>query len=109
MAPRVPCHDLPLAQPVPQPGQLAVAVEGVGEKVPAHKKEHKGSTLTTTRQGDLQPSGARQTGWGHPLGHRTYSVERDCSVSKAPGAIVLIWLSYRESRRTLRSPVKLSL
>lgn len=36
-------------------------------------------------------------------------MERDCSVSKAPGAMVLIWLSYRESRRTLRSPVKLSL
>lgn len=30
-------------------------------------------------------------------------------MSKAPGAMVLIWLSYRESRRTLRSPVKLSL
>lgn len=42
-------------------------------------------------------------------GPKTYSVERDCSVSKAPGAMVLIWLSYRESRRTLRSPVKLSL
>ena len=43
------------------------------------------------------------------LGPPTYSVERDCSVSKAPGAMVLIWLSYSESRRTLRSPVKLSL
>lgn len=42
-------------------------------------------------------------------GPKTYSVERACSVSKAPGAMVLIWLSYRESRRTLRSPVKLSL
>lgn len=30
-------------------------------------------------------------------------------MSKAPGAMVLIWLSYSESRRTLRSPVKLSL
>ena len=30
-------------------------------------------------------------------------------MSNAPGAMVLIWLSYRESRRTLRSPVKLSL
>lgn len=39
----------------------------------------------------------------------THSVERDCNVSKAPGAIVLIWLSYNERRRTLRSPVKLSL
>lgn len=44
-----------------------------------------------------------------PWGPETYSVERDCSVSKAPGAMVLIWLSYRESSRTLRSPVKLSL
>lgn len=38
-----------------------------------------------------------------------YSVDSDCSVSKAPGVMVLIWLSYKESRRTLRSPVKLSL
>lgn len=39
----------------------------------------------------------------------THRVESDCSVSKAPGAIVLIWLSYNERSRTLRRPVKLSL
>lgn len=51
-----------------------------------------------------------ETAWEHPPPRaKTYSVERDCSVSNAPGAMVLIWLSYRESRRTLRSPVKLSL
>ena len=33
LAPRVPRHDLPLAQPVAQPRQLAVAVERVGQKV----------------------------------------------------------------------------
>lgn len=41
-----------------------------------------------------------------PGSHR---VERVCRVSKAPGVIVVSWLSYRESRRTLWSPVKLSL
>lgn len=36
-------------------------------------------------------------------------MERVCSVSKAPGVMVVSWLSYRDSRRTLCSPVKLSL
>lgn len=40
---------------------------------------------------------------------QTYSVERACRVSKAPGEMVAIWLSYSERRRTLRRPVKLSL
>lgn len=30
-------------------------------------------------------------------------------MSKAPGEMVAIWLSYSERRRTLRRPVKLSL
>lgn len=38
----------------------------------------------------------------------TYSVESECSVSKEPGATVVIWLSYSDSRRTELSPVKLS-
>lgn len=38
----------------------------------------------------------------------TYNVERECSVSKEPGATVVIWLSYSESRRTELRPVKLS-
>lgn len=71
----------------------------------------------SARASPEQPLGKRTpcsppTPLGQPgsiLGPETYSVERDCSVSKAPGAMVLIWLSYRESRRTLRSPVKLSL
>jgi len=54
------------------------------------------------------PQHWRQPGASPPR-PETYSVERDCSVSKAPGAMVLIWLSYSERRRTLRSPVKLSL
>lgn len=41
-----------------------------------------------------------------PGSHR---VERVCRVSKAPGVMVVSWLSYRDSRRTLCSPVKLSL
>lgn len=59
----------------------------------------------------LHPPAVMGTAWEHPPSPEpeTYSVERDCSVSKAPGVMVLIWLSYRESRRTLRSPVKLSL
>lgn len=60
-------------------------------------------------KGTCSPHMPRGQAGSIPPGPRTYSVERDCSVSKAPGAIVLIWLSYRESRRTLRSPVKLSL
>lgn len=39
----------------------------------------------------------------------SHSVERVCRVSKAPGLIVVSWLSYRDSRRTLCNPVKLSL
>lgn len=38
----------------------------------------------------------------------TYKVESECSVSKEPGATVVIWLSYRDSRRTELRPVKLS-
>lgn len=33
LAARVPRHDLPAAQPIAQPGQPAVAVEGVGQQV----------------------------------------------------------------------------
>lgn len=39
----------------------------------------------------------------------TYNVESEWRVSKAPGATVVIWLSYKESKRTELSPVKLSL
>lgn len=39
----------------------------------------------------------------------SHRVERVCRVSKAPGVIVVSWLSYRESSRTLCRPVKLSL
>lgn len=38
----------------------------------------------------------------------TYKVESECRVSKEPGATVVIWLSYSESRRTELRPVKLS-
>lgn len=38
----------------------------------------------------------------------TYNVDSECSVSKEPGATVVIWLSYSESRRTELRPVKLS-
>lgn len=36
-------------------------------------------------------------------------MERVCKVSKAPGVMVVSWLSYRDNRRTLYSPVKLLL
>lgn len=39
----------------------------------------------------------------------SYRVDRVWRVSKAPGVIVVSWLSYRDNRRTLWSPVKLSL
>lgn len=39
----------------------------------------------------------------------TYRVERVWSVSKAPGEMVVSWLSYSDSRRTLYKPVKLLL
>lgn len=42
-------------------------------------------------------------------GTRTYMVERDTSVLKAPGAMVLSRLSYRDSRRTELRPEKVSL
>lgn len=38
----------------------------------------------------------------------TYRVDKEWRVSKAPGAIVVIWLSYKESKRTELSPMKLS-
>lgn len=37
---RVPCHNLPLPKPVPQPGQLAVAVEWVGQEVSGRGRRH---------------------------------------------------------------------
>lgn len=38
----------------------------------------------------------------------TYRVDKEWRVSNAPGAIVVIWLSYKESKRTELSPMKLS-
>lgn len=38
-----------------------------------------------------------------------YSVEREWRVSNAPGAMVVIWLSYKDRSRTELRPVKLSL
>lgn len=60
LAPRVPCHNLPLPQPVAQPGQLAVAVEGIGQKVSGrgglcdHRDTafQRGRTHVSTNHGD---------------------------------------------------------
>lgn len=39
----------------------------------------------------------------------THSVDRECSVSKAPGFMEVIWLSYSDRRRTELNPTKLLL
>lgn len=40
---------------------------------------------------------------------RTHRVDRECNVSKAPGFIEVIWLSYRDKSRTELRPTKLLL
>lgn len=86
LAPRIPRHDLPAPQPVAQPGQPAVAIKGVGQQVAAGGGREKlffSKILAAVTKSPVD--GGRAQG--------SHSVDRVCSVSKAPGAMVVSWLS----------------
>lgn len=67
-------------QPVAQPGQVAVTVEGVGQEVAAEKKTAL-ARRTSACQSLVRPPAC------------AHSVDRECSVSNAPGLTEVIWLS----------------
>lgn len=83
LAARVPRHDLPAPQPIAQPGQPAVAVEGVGQQVAARRGGRR----------DVIGEVLKAVAGSQACGRGSHRVERVCSVSKAPGAMVVSWLS----------------
>lgn len=85
LAARIPRHDSPAPKPRPEPGQTAVTVKRIGQKIPDGQRKCREDDKEDNKDTDARPM-------------RVYvcvtdSVDRFGSVSKAPGRMVLSWLS----------------
>lgn len=83
---RIPRHDSSAAKPHPEPGQAAVTVKRIGQKIPDGQKR--------CRVGDKEANKEMtETTYLCVCVCVTNSVDRLGRVSKAPGRMVLSWLS----------------
>lgn len=90
LAARITSDDAFTPQPIAKPSQVTVTVERIGQKVAGEQREgakgHRGCFLWPLYW---------DTGTCVCVSYKyfTYSVDRECNVSKAPGFMEVIWLS----------------